>query len=182
VAILAGSYFAWSAREGQVRLTNRAVVFGPDGSRIYEQDKVYLTPFEEELLGLSPGSVSDGRPFAIAKARVGLTICRDTFFSAWERRLSASDLWVDIKANGTPFTEEERRRFEKALPARIRSGQVPYGLTVCLTGQLLDLLWEGVSSLVGREPAGEVVTRQIAASPRTEEILFLAVPIAAPGN
>jgi predicted amidohydrolase len=180
VAILAGSYFAWTGGPDGVRLTNRAVVFGPDGRRLYQQDKVYLTPFEEDLLGLSSGRLSEGRSFPIAGARVGLTICRDTFFPAWESQLEDSDLWVDIKANGTAFTLEEQQRFERALPARIRSGEVPYGLTVCLTGELLDLLWEGVSSLVGKEGQAEGGTRKAAVSPREEEILFLSVPLAAP--
>jgi predicted amidohydrolase len=182
VAILAGSYFAWTAGQEGARLTNRAVVFGADGRRLYQQDKVYLTPFEEELLGLSPGRISDGRPFSVAGARLGLTICRDTFFPAWEDRLEDSDLWIDIKANGTAFTQEERQRFERALPSRIRSGEVPYGLTVCLTGELLDLAWEGVSSLVAKVAKTEVATRQTAVSPREEEILFLSLPIAAPGD
>ena len=177
VAILAGSYFARPDDPGPVRLTNRAVVFGDDGRRLYEQDKVYLTPFEEELLGLSPGEPAEARPFALGGARVGVTICRDTFFSDWEPRLAGSDLWVDIKANGTPYTQEERQNFERALPARIRSGEVPYGLTVCLTGEFLDLMWEGKSSLVRKEPPDRVLTVGAAASPQEEEILSFSVPL-----
>jgi len=177
VTILAGSYFAWSPGGNGGRLTNRSVVFGPDGRVLYRQDKVYLTPFEEELLGLSAGRIDDARPFPIEGARVGLTICRDTFFSPWEQQLEDSDLWIDIKANGIAFTEEERERFERALPARIRSGEVPYGLTVCLNGTLLDLLWEGVSSLVGKNGPDGVFTLRAAPSPREEELLLLSVPL-----
>jgi predicted amidohydrolase len=187
VTILAGSYFAWAEAENGAGLTNRAVVFGADGRRVYQQDKVYLTPFEEELLGLSPGKLSAAAPFRVAGARVGLTICRDSFFSAWEEQLRGSDLWVDIKANGTAYTEEERRRFERALPARIRSGGVPYGLTVCLTGAYLDLLWEGASALVQRQSppracAPQIVTLLAALSPREKELLLCSVPIEAPGR
>jgi len=187
VAIVAGSYFAWTAGEDGPRLVNRAVVFGADGSRTYQQDKVFLTPFEQELLGLSPGRLSEARPFRVAGARVGMTICRDGFFPDWEQRLADSDLWVEIKANGTAFTEEERQRFQRALPARIGSGEVPFGLTVCLTGEFLDLLWEGESSLVQKVgPADGAVpgtaTLQATASPREEEILLLSVPVVSAGR
>ncbi|MBN1835783.1 MAG: hypothetical protein JW820_08025 [Spirochaetales bacterium] len=180
--ILAGSFFAWAEGESGPRLTNRAVVFGADGSRIYYQDKVYLTPFEEDLLGLSPGSLSVVEPFPVSRGRVGVTICRDSFFSEWEAQLAGSDLWVDIKANGTAYTQEEQERFQRALPARIRSGDVPFGLTVCLTGSLFDLVWEGQSSLVRKQlSAGggipEVVTLRKATSAREQEILLLSVPL-----
>jgi predicted amidohydrolase len=177
VAVLAGSYFAWSTGAEGGRLTNRLVVFGSDGQALYGQDKVYLTPFEEELLGLSPGAISEARPFALRGGRIAVTICRDTFFSRWERQLAGSDLWIDIKANGIAFTQEERERFQRALPARIRSGNVPYGLTVCLNGTLLDLLWEGVSSLVGKSGPDGVTTLRAAPSPRHEELLLLSVPL-----
>jgi predicted amidohydrolase len=187
VTILAGSYFAWEEGKGEpkaggrrarsVRLTNRAVVFGPDGQPIYTQDKVYLTPFEEDLLGVSPGRVQEAFPFTVKGAWVGVSICRDTFFEEWQHVLQDSDLWVDIKANGQAFTAEERERFQRALPARIASGGVPYGLTVCLTGRLFDLLWEGESSLVQKGPAGEATTIDRAASDSGEHLLLAEIPL-----
>jgi predicted amidohydrolase len=177
VTIVAGSYFAWAPGDKSGRLTNRSVVFGPDGRPLYRQDKVYLTPFEEELLGLSAGRVTDAHPFPVGGARIGVTICRDTFFSRWEEQLKLSDLWIDIKANGTAFSEEERERFDRALPARIRSGSVPFGLTVCLNGTLLDLLWEGVSSLVAKNGSDGVRTLGATPSPRQEELLLVLVPL-----
>ncbi len=174
VAIVAGSHFAWS-QEGGGRLVNRAQVFGPDGRRLYSQDKVFLTEFESDAVGVEPGSLADARPFRVDGRLVGLTLCRDTFFPEWERVLGGTDLWIDIKANGTAFTEEERKRFLRALPARLRSVPVPYGLTVCLTGKVLDLLWEGRTSLAAWQ-GGEVRYRQQAARADDQEILYLSLP------
>jgi predicted amidohydrolase len=146
--LLAGSYFA--VHEGELR--NRAVLYGPSGTASYEQDKVYLTPFERQELSLSPGKRAAARIFRVAGLRCALTICRDSFFSAWEEQLAGAELWIDLKANGAPWTAETRRLFTRALPERIARGGVPWGVTVTLTGRLFGLLWEGPSSLVHFEP------------------------------
>lgn len=177
VSILAGSYFAWDNREGEVRLVNRAVLFGVDGRVAYSQDKVFLTPFEGELLGVAAGRLEDVAPFPLAGHRVGVTICRDTFFGQWQERLAGSLLWIDIKANGERFTAEERERFLRALPARIAEGPVPYGLTVCLVGGLLDMLWEGESSLVRGDARGGFEFLARAADPAGEQVLLLEIPV-----
>lgn len=175
VAILAGTYFAWSRRDQEVELVNRAVLYDSKGKIAYTQDKVYLTPFEEQLLGIAPGHLREAEPIELRGREIGLTICRDTFFPAWQQIYSGVDLWIDIKANGTAFTQEERERFQRAVPARIREGDIPYGLTVCLTGSLLDLLWEGESSLVGRESAQDNQFLQKSNSAAAEEILFITI-------
>lgn len=176
VAIVAGTYFAWEGEVEGVRLTNRALVFDRQGRLAHVQDKVFLTEFEESLLGISPGRLDKSGPFLLEGRRIGLTICRDTFFEQWESQLAGSELWVDIKANGVPFTLEEQERFLRALPARLRSGSVPYGITVSLTGRLLDLGWEGESSFIARTPSGEVEFLARASSPYDEEIILATVP------
>ena len=174
VAVGAGSWFAAQSSGSRTVLVNRAVVFDPRGRELYSQDKVYLTPFEEEL-GLEPGRLEEARPFLVDGRRVALTLCRDTFFEEWERVLAGAELWVDLKANGEPFTDHERAAFQRALPARLSGGQVPYGLTLCLTGGLAGFAWEGESSLVHWQPGG---TRLLArsATPAGEDILFFTLP------
>jgi hypothetical protein len=85
------------------------------------------------------------------------------------------DLWIDIKANGALYTQEERQRFLRAVPARITEGDIPYGLTVCLTGSLLDMLWEGESSLAFKEPGEQVRFVEKTSSASEEEILFISI-------
>ena len=175
VAIIPGTYFAWSDRDGEAALVNRLVVYDRSGQIIYRQDKVFLTPFEDGLLGISPGVLEQAEPFVLRGQRIGITICRDTFFSQWLRVLSGVDLWIDIKANGALYNEEERQRFLRAVPARITEGNIPYGLTVCLTGTLLDMFWEGVSSFVRKDPGEQVRFVEQASSASQEEILFLEI-------
>ncbi len=180
VAILAGSYFAAEevtpvGRAGGVELRNRAWLFGPDGEPLYRQDKVFLTEFETDLLGLSPGSLAGPFGFTLQGRQVGLTLCRDTFHPEWEAIYRSFDLWLDIKANGTAYTPEEAESFRRALPARLVPARVPFGLTTCLTGRFLDLFWEGPSSLE-RVEGGEVRTVRSACSPRGGEILPIVLP------
>ena len=178
-AIVAGTAFARVAGEGTdtdggaggtVELRNRAFVFSPDGRLAYTQDKVYLSEFETAVIGLSPGSVDEAAPFAVSGTRVGLTLCRDTFFGEWEQRFRGLDLWIDMKANGVPFTAEEREGFAKALPARLPGAGVRHGITACLVGRYLDLAWEGESSVI-ECMHGAVRVLASASSAREPEIL-----------
>lgn len=139
--VIAGTWFAKSADQ----LKNRMAIYGPSGDLIYNQDKVFLTDFELDVLNLTPGQLLSAKPVHINGYLVGTTICRDTFFPEWNERFSTVDVWIDIKANGVAFTAEESQKFLDALPARIAQSGVPMGVTVCLTGSFLDLFWEGRS-------------------------------------
>ncbi len=176
VAVGAGSLFAAESCAGRTVLVNRAVIFDERGGQLYTQDKVFLTAFEEERLGLAPGRLEAARPFLVGGRRLALTLCRDTFFAEWERVLAGAELWVDLKANGEPFTAQTREGFQRALPARLQGAGVPYGLTLCLTGSLAGLAWEGESSLVRRQPDGEVRVLARAGSPTGESILCFTLP------
>jgi predicted amidohydrolase len=175
VAIIPGTFFAWREREGKAVLVNRLVVYDRSGELTYTQDKVYLTPFEEQIVGIAAGSLEEAEPIVLKGHRIGITICRDTFFSEWLQVYSGVDLWIDIKANGVPYAQEERRRFLRAVPARIEEGNIPYGLTVCLTGSLLEMIWEGESSLARNDPGEETRYVEKAASASEEQILFFSI-------
>jgi predicted amidohydrolase len=182
VYILGGSYFAPAGdgaprRNGpwEAQLRNRAFLVGPSGAVVYRQDKVFLTEFEIDVIGLSSGRLEDARGFGVDGRRIGLTICRDTFHREWEERFRGYDLWLDIKANGAAYTPEEAASFQRALPARIGPAGVEFGITACLTGRFLDLFWEGESSVV-RADERSVRPIRVASSPRGEEILPLAIP------
>ena len=146
IYILAGTYFAFDRKEN--RLYNRAVVFGPGGNAVYFQDKVFLTDFEKNSIDLSAGDLRKAAGFKVKNKKIAITICRDTYEEVWENKFKDYAVWIDIKANGTGYDEEQRESFLKALPARIRNTNVKYGITDCLTGKLFDLFWEGESSVV----------------------------------
>lgn len=144
VFILSGSRL--SARGS--RLMNQAVVYSPEGDVAYRQNKYFLTDFETDILGLSPGNLKETGGFRIKEQNIKLTICRDTFLRDWEELHREGELWIDIKANGVAFTEDQLALFARALPARIINTSVPYGITACLTGNFLNLFWEGESSII----------------------------------
>lgn len=145
VAIVAGTYFA-PIGEGSVH--NRAIVFDDDGTLIHEQDKVFLTAFEDRVLDLEEGDLEAAETFEIDGFEIGLTICRDSFFSDWEPEFGGADLWLELRANGELYTEEVRRRFDGALPERVGATSAEAGVSASLTGSLLDFVWEGPSYVV----------------------------------
>ncbi|MFP4267770.1 MAG: nitrilase-related carbon-nitrogen hydrolase [Spirochaetaceae bacterium] len=149
--IVAGSYFAV---EGD-KLYNRSPVYGPSGELVYEQDKAALTPFEKDVLKLSPGRSEEADTFEVEGWDFALTICRDTFFDRWNTKFEDADVWIDIKANGAEYTQQIEELFEDALPERIEETEVPYGVTACLNGELLELFWEGPSSIIRWKKRGE---------------------------
>lgn len=140
---VAGSCFV-TAEDGTLR--NRSFVFDPDGELIYQQDKVFLTDFETDIVGLEPGSIEEARMFNVEGRKIALTICRDTYSPEWEDKFSDAFLWIDIKANGEVFDAEQRESFMRALPLRVINSGVRYGITVCAVGNYMDLFWEGESS------------------------------------
>lgn len=144
--LVPGSFFVYD--HGLQEVVNRLVVISPEGTILYYQDKVFTTEFEQQILGLGSSAVRRADPIWIAGKKIAFTICRDTFFEKWEDRFGSVDLWVDIKANGVEFTKEQRKLFGQAVPERVENTDSSYGLTVCLTGSFLSLLWEGESSLV----------------------------------
>lgn len=146
VYIIGGSYF--HGGEKSEKLYNRLVVYGPEGRRIYQQDKVYLTEFETDRLSLSPGNPERHEGFYIDDTWVVFTICRDTYFDDWDKGYRGADLWIDLKANGAEYDEEARKSFKRALPVRLEESRVPRGITVCLVGEFLDLFWEGRTSFI----------------------------------
>ncbi|TVQ36111.1 MAG: hypothetical protein EA384_15035 [Spirochaetaceae bacterium] len=148
VVIIPGTFFVTTSGPADRELRNRLVVIDRDGSVVYKQDKVYLTPLESQELGLRPGSLRQAEPVELDDLTVGFTICRDTFFDTWHEPLQGSDLWIDLRANGEPYTAEVYERFRRTLPQRVRQSSAVAGVNATLTGEFLDMLWQGPSYVV----------------------------------
>ena len=149
LALETGSYILAGTTlvEKKGKIYNRALIFSPD-SLFYSQDKVFLGDPEKDL-GLSPGEYAGVELFTIKGVKIGLTICRDTYNSVWSDVFRDIDLWIDIKGNELPYTEEY---FDQALPARLREHEgCPLGLTLCVTGPLLNFRFNGFSSLIRKD-------------------------------
>jgi len=99
-------------------------------------------------MNLTAGRISDAGLFKLDNTLVGITICRDTFFSSWEYVMQPAALWIDIKANGVEYDSEQEEIFSRALASRMVNKSSGTGLTVCLNGNLDDFIWEGPSSFI----------------------------------
>jgi predicted amidohydrolase len=167
VWILAGTAFV-EAGDGTVR--NRSWLFSPAGRLVHYVDKSFLTPFERDLR-LSPGAVAAADPFEIDGLSFGVTICRDSYFDAWEERYREVDVWLDIRANGEDWNEEVRRRFEGALPERVAETPVGLGLSTSLNGEFLELFWEGPAFIT------DDTGRRVYQSPEIDGDRIVIVPV-----
>ena len=151
VTLIAGSCFV---DDGAGGLRNRTHVFGPDGKLEYYQDKVYLTDFENDIIGLTPGRLDAAGFFYVDGRDIALTICRDAYSTDWEQKNDGAFLWIDIKANGEVYNQQQQRSFMRALPSRMINSNVTFGMTVCAVGSYLDLFWEGESSALYKSAEG----------------------------
>lgn len=177
LTLVAGTFFVPVNRgDGMVELRNRSYVFSPAGELLYRQDKVFLTDFEKDLAGLSPGTMEEAVGFPLGRHRVLLTICRDTYFPLWEDWYkNRGTLWIDIKANGEVFDKAQERSFRRALPSRLGAAGIPYGVTVCLVGTYMDLLWQGRSSFLANDSRG-ITPFGTAESAASAELILRDIP------
>ena len=169
VWILAGSSFV-AGSDGM--LTNQGWLFDPRGRLAYRQDKVFLTPFERNVLGLSPGRMDAAQVVSVEGYKIGITICRDSYFDDWEQPFAEVDLWIDVRANGEPWTPAVRRRFDTALPERVAQTAVEHGMSTSLTGEFAGLLWQGPAFVVNED--GRRVRQSPA--PTGDYLLLVDVP------
>ncbi|MFW5729000.1 MAG: nitrilase-related carbon-nitrogen hydrolase [Spirochaetota bacterium] len=177
VAVIPGTFFVLpenGTEDGGVR--NRTMVIDADGKILHRQDKVYLTPFEQDVLRLAPGSLDDAESVDLEGADVAITICRDSYFSTWEEPFEGVDVWVDLRANGEPYSNQVRRRFAGTLPERVRAVGADAGVNSSLTGEYLDMIWQGPSYAV--DGAGRRIEES--PSPVGTSLIRIEVPVATP--
>ncbi|MFW5689201.1 MAG: nitrilase-related carbon-nitrogen hydrolase [Spirochaetota bacterium] len=174
--IIAGTGFMEASDGGRRVLRNRALVFDESGALVYWQDKAYLTPMEASVLGLDAADTEPAEPFEVDGVSVGLTICRDTYFESWHEEFPEIDLWVDLRANGEPYTPEVYERFLATLPERVEASSAVAGVNASLTGSFLDLAWEGPSYLVDEDG------RRIGATRDETGTEIIAVTLTADGD
>ncbi|GAA4009384.1 carbon-nitrogen hydrolase family protein [Deinococcus rubellus] len=149
-------------------LYNQTAIFAPDGELIGTADKVHLTPDEEQGgVDLSPGDLSALRVFPTPAGDLGVAISLDAFRTDVIGTLAAQGCTVLLQpdANGSPWTGKEGIYPAGATPrdqplAWLESswqvtgaGQIRYAVNPMVVGNLLDLSFDGQSSVTG--PAWE---------------------------
>jgi predicted amidohydrolase len=131
---------------------NAALVFGPDGSLLARVDKVFLTDDERKLLAL-----------ATAAGRLGIATSLDAFTPEYLRRLDVegTETVLQPDANGQIWAARSktwRWQPEEWLNSVLGSIQPVYAnlrYNVCAmqTGNLVDLPFDGQSSITARDAA-----------------------------
>ncbi|HEV8194926.1 MAG TPA: nitrilase-related carbon-nitrogen hydrolase [Ktedonobacterales bacterium] len=142
---------------------NAALVFGPDGTLLARIDKVFLTEDERKLLDLMPGSLDDVHAVVTAAGRLGVAISLDAFTPGYLQRLDAegAEIVVQPDANGQIWAARSKTwpwQPEEWLNSVLGSIQpvyrnLRYNICAMQTGNLVDLPFDGQSSITARDAA-----------------------------
>jgi len=138
----------WEATTPDVH--NVGIIFNPDGSIAGVDKKAYLTPPEEETLNLAYGALPQLDPIELPFARASAAISKDAWMPPVRDRF---DAWgVDLALQYEAFSGwavEERPGdwnpdvfMESGHLMTTFAGSVRYVATPCLTGNILDLVFD----------------------------------------
>lgn len=132
---------------------NSAYVFGPDGSLVARQKKVYLTEMEEGL-GFTSGTLGETGTFRIGDFRVGIAISLDAFSPGYLSRIADADLilqpdanpvrWNSYLANGRWQPEEW---MDSSYYIAQRLNRVQYVVNPMMVGKIMEIGFEGESNI-----------------------------------
>jgi predicted amidohydrolase len=150
------------------KVYNRSLTFGPNGKIIGQTQKVHLTPGLESRLGIERGRLQDLQVMHTPVGKVGVAICLDAFHDSVIGHLDGlgAEIIIQPTANNAPwdrpwpndnaFTEGEAWMRYGLKETLRESLNVRYGVNPMLVGDLWELKFEGVSSIV--QAAGSEVT------------------------
>ncbi len=164
----------------EAEVYNFSVVYGPDGNEIGRVRKAYLVPTEESLLEMSYGPLEQMRPIATPLGRLGPVISKDAWMPDVLERLN--DLDADITLQHEAFSgwaiEQESGDW---LPDVVQESgwnhvqaydSFRYSVFPCLTGNLLDLVFDCQSALV-KESAADDTALAFIGQPATPGYLHI---------
>jgi predicted amidohydrolase len=142
------------------RVHNTAFTFGPNGKLLGQSQKVHLTPGLESRLGIARGRLQDLQVLHTPVGKVGLAICLDAFHDSVIGHLDGlgAEIIVQPTANNALWNRpwpkdtalsEGDAWFRYGLKETLRESlNVRYGVNPMLVGELWELKFEGVSSIV----------------------------------
>ncbi len=184
------------------RTYNVSYTFDPDGHCVAATRKVNLVPTQEDVIGLTPGRVSDLGVVDTPFGRLGTLICYDGFNEAHTTQepeftpgaLVLDGLGVDIiaqpSANAWPwdapwvFNEEgehllrSEQWFSEGLVRSMQDLQhVRYAVNPQLVGTIFDNHFEAPSLIFARGEGDAVEILAQAEDPTAADILLATVPV-----
>ena len=138
------------------KVYNVAYLFGPDGRVLGRQRKAFLIELEGvDGLDLVPGAVEELSVIDTELGRLGVAVCFDAFQEPVVERLKSlePDIFVQPSANPGPWNEWQRGDWLRGTwKAVVEAGVAVYGVNAMLVGSLLDVSFEGQSSILCRDP------------------------------
>jgi predicted amidohydrolase len=173
-------------------LYNLSLTFNPRGEVIHATRKINLLSGLEAALELSPGPEQELRPFEVAGVRCGNMICYDGFlrghspdFRPVAQRLVSQGAeiltqpsanpasWLDPwphRPQGSSISQRDAWMKDGLMGVMELRTEALYGVNPMLNGRIFDLLFEGQSTLLGRDTQGDpcVLARAAAFGDRSE--------------
>lgn len=182
--ILAGSVLLPS--ENRRDVYNVSYLFDPDGKVMANQTKVHLVEMESASgLDVTPGRLGQLQAIDTPFGRLGIAVCLDAFKVDVRERLASlgAEVLIQPSANPGPWNEWQQQDWlTGAYQAVMEEGLFSTAVNPMLVGALLDVGFEGQSSVVSRNSSGqttgylEVPNKQgfvrVAKEPVAEEILL----------
>ncbi|MHB0998704.1 MAG: nitrilase-related carbon-nitrogen hydrolase [Armatimonadota bacterium] len=162
---------------------NASFVYGPDGRLLGRQNKVHLTPLEDNSQGaldFTPGNLANVHAINTPAGRIGVAICYDAFFDDVIDRLDEQNAGILIQPsfNVGPWTPEQAADWKRGIWTAVKShtGLVT-GVNPMMVGNLWDIKVEGMSSIIGGsfEPPEDGYLAKAAHS-NSEEIIVVKQP------
>lgn len=180
----------WS-RPLEYQVHNTSYLFGPDGSILGKQDKMYLIDLEREAaLDLTPGAMETLNVMDTSLGRIGIAICLDAFRDDVVDSLVAqgAEILVQPSANPAPWHQDQQQGWMcSAYEQTVEREKFVYAINPMLNGPLWDIAFFGQSSIVTSNaslgqslgyrdlPKGEGFLA-VARTHDQEEILVVTVP------
>lgn len=137
---------------------NVSYLFGPDGSIIGKQKKVYLIDIEGKSgFDLSNGKLEELKVFDTPFGKVGIAICLDAFKEDVCNKLfeDGAEILVQPSANSGQWSKQQQKDWLNGshLAAYVRKN-FKYAVNPMMNGKILDLAFEGQSSIISANDTG----------------------------
>ncbi|MGC8618319.1 MAG: carbon-nitrogen hydrolase family protein [Thermoplasmata archaeon] len=168
----------FTRREGELKavsggIYNTAFVFDPKGNLVFKQDKVFLTQMEKDL-GISSGDISTVSTFSINGREIGIAISLDAFTPAYISRLERSEIMVQPDANPVKWNSflsngrwQPEEWMDSAYYIAQRMESVKFVINPMMVGDLLDVRFEGQSSITKKAETSDTKMSYIGNLPST---------------
>jgi len=138
---------------------NTAFLFSPDGNIVHRTKKVNLVDLEENLLQLTPGSITEVTSYTIPGTTI--TVCtgisKDAFMDSFLSRVSSQGCTILLQPDANPGMWAEHYPYwqpEDWLGSTLGSLQEPYSILYninpMMTGNFFDIVFDGQSAITGR--------------------------------